>query len=110
MDAKQRDMYFFSLIASVSAAVWQAIGKIPNPVSNKIEINLESARMSIDMLDMLKEKTKGNLTPEEDKFITGTIADLQLNYIDTVKNEALKGKDAPKPEAGKEPPKEIPAN
>ena len=61
---------------------------------HKMEKNLQGAKMSIDMLEMIKEKTEGNLTGEEQKVLDNTVADLQLNYVDEVKIEASKPKEA----------------
>ncbi|OGS44802.1 MAG: hypothetical protein A2539_04235 [Elusimicrobia bacterium RIFOXYD2_FULL_34_15] len=74
--------YFFSLIISLSAAAMQQMGKISRPITNGIEKNLEQAKISIDMLIMIREKTKGNLNLEENKLLDSTISDLQLNYVD----------------------------
>jgi len=79
--------HFMSLIISLSHAAMQQMGKIVNPLTGKIEKNLEQAKMTIDMLEMLKEKTKGNLVKEEERLISDTLATLQLNYVD----EAEKG-------------------
>lgn len=75
---------FITLIFSLSTATMQQLGKIPSPLSGKIERNLEQAKLTIDMLEMLKEKTKGNLTPREDRLLSNSLADLQLNYVDEV--------------------------
>jgi len=74
--------YFLSLVFSLSAAAMQQLGKLANPATDKIEKNLDQAKVSIDIIEMLVEKTKGNLTKEEDKLITSTLSDLQLNYVD----------------------------
>jgi len=79
------DMYFMSLVLSLSQAAMQQMGKITNPFTGKIERNLEQAKVTIDMLEMLKEKTKGNLVKEEERLISDTLATLQLNYVDETK-------------------------
>ena len=61
---------------------WQALGKIPDPVSGKVQKNIEMANNMIEILTMLEVKTKGNLTEEEARVLRSTITDLQLNYID----------------------------
>ena len=73
--------YFLSLVLSLSAASMQQMGKMTNPMTNKIEKNLEQAKISIDIIEMLVEKTKSNLTPEENKFISSTLSNLQLNFV-----------------------------
>lgn len=62
----------------------QGLGKMPNLADNKIEINLEQAKESIDMLDMLKDKTKGNISDELGRMLEKFLTDLRLNYIDEV--------------------------
>ncbi|GJQ21861.1 MAG: hypothetical protein HBSIN02_22160 [Bacteroidia bacterium] len=77
---------FGGLITMFQAAALQQMGKVKNPVTDKIERDLEQAQMSIDMLDMLKEKTKGNLTADEEQFLTGVLRDLKLNFVDEKAN------------------------
>lgn len=84
MDEKNINHHFMSIVLMLASACWQQLGKIPNPVNGKVEVDVEHAQITIDILEMLKEKTKGNLTPEEDKLLGNTIADLQMNYVDEV--------------------------
>ncbi len=83
--------YFTGLILSLSTVALQQLGKIINPLTGKIELNLEQAKTTIDMLLMLKEKTKGNLTGKEEKFLNNILADLQLNYVDELKKATAEG-------------------
>lgn len=92
------NMLFMSLVLSLSQAAMQHMGKITNPLTGKIERNLEQAKVTIDMLEMLKEKSKGNLVKEEDKLISETLATLQLNYVDEVKKEEKEKKEEKKEE------------
>ena len=71
---------------------WQTLGKIPDPVSGKTQKNLEMANNIIEILIMLEEKTKGNLTEEEARLLKTTITDLQLNYVDEKEKEKNKEK------------------
>jgi hypothetical protein len=105
MEQKNISPHFISLLTSISYAAWQGLGKIPNPMTSKIEKNLESVKISIDMLEMIKEKTKGNLSGEEEKFLTTTISDLQLNYVEVSKEKLEEQKDTKKEELKKEKPK-----
>jgi hypothetical protein len=73
---------FVSLLMMFHSAAMQYLGKVKNPATDKIERNLEQAQAIIDMFDMLKVKTKGNLTPDEDKFISNLAQELKLNYVD----------------------------
>lgn len=73
---------FLSLVYSFQVQTMMQLGKLTNPVTNKTEIELEGAQMTIDMLDMLKEKTKNNLTDDESRFLEQVIADLKLNFVE----------------------------
>ena len=72
---------FFSLCASLVSQGWIQLGKMKNPMTDKIEMNLEAASMTIDMLSMLKAKTAGNLSGEEAKYIEGSVHDLKMNFV-----------------------------
>jgi hypothetical protein len=73
---------FFSLVMTFQAAAMQQMGKLKNPVSDKIERDLQQAQLSIDILDMLEEKTRGNLSDEETKLLKTILQELKLNYVD----------------------------
>lgn len=75
---------FLSLIVMLATACWQQMGKIQNPVSGELERELNHAKMTLDLLIMLRGKTSGNLTSEEEKVIDNTISDLQLSFADEV--------------------------
>ena len=64
-----------------------SLGKLENPIAGIIEKNIEFAKLSIDTLDMIKEKTKGNLSEYEEKFLNETLRELKLAYLsETEKN------------------------
>ena len=73
-------MNFSILVSIFEASGWQALGKIPNPVTGKTELNLPAAENTIEILILLREKSRGNLTGEEEKYLSAAIANLQLNY------------------------------
>lgn len=89
-EKKDINPLFFNLVVSLTNAAWQSLGKIPNPVTNKIEKNIENASVSIDILEMLKDKMKGNLTQDETRILEDALTDLKLNYVDEVKKAAEK--------------------
>lgn len=86
MNENQTSDLFISMIYSLQMQAFIHLGKIINPATNKTEKDLVAAQMTIDMLDMLKDKTKGNLTEYESSFLEKVIADLKLNYVDEVNN------------------------
>ncbi len=85
--AKDTDAYFLQLILSFSSACMQQLGKIANPITGKIERDLDQARYSIDILRMLKSKTEGNLSDEERKTLDKIIYETQINYVDEFEKE-----------------------
>jgi len=72
----------------------QQMGKVMNPFTEKIERDMEHARMSIEMLEMLRARTEGNLTGQEARFLNHVLTELRLNYVaevDKDKQDAAKG-------------------
>lgn len=78
---------FLSLIVMLATACWQQMGKVPNPVNGKVEKELNHAKMTLELLITLRDKTKGNLTAEEDKVMSNTVSDLQLNFADEIEKD-----------------------
>jgi hypothetical protein len=97
MDEKNVNPYFMSLVMMFGSACWQHLGKVPNPATGKTECDLENAQFTIDLMRMISEKTKGNLSSEEEKLLKNTIADLELNYADEVNKKAAAPKKEEKP-------------
>lgn len=78
---------FFTLILNFQSSAMIGMGKVMNPFTQKVTRNLAEAQFSIDILDMLLEKTKGNLTKEEETYLQRTLTELRLNYIDELKKD-----------------------
>jgi len=78
----------FVMMQAQNAALF--LGQIPNPQSGKGEVNLELAKMFIDQLGMLQEKTRGNLSSEEATMLRNTISNLQMAFVE-VTREAKSG-------------------
>lgn len=78
------DGHLFRLIATFEAAAMQQMGKIANPITGDVEVSLEGARDSIEMLDMLKRRTDGNLNEDESRFLDHALYQLRMNYVDAV--------------------------
>lgn len=92
---------FVNLIMMLATSAMQALGKLANPATNKIETNLEMAQHSIDMLEMLAAKTRNNLDKEEVRLVKDTLSTLQLNFVETT---AAAPKTAPAAETAPETP------
>jgi len=72
---------FTTFLYSISSTVLLHFGDIPDPVTKKKEKNLPMVRQTISIIEMLKEKTKGNLTVEEENLIDNILYDLRMRYI-----------------------------
>ncbi len=78
---------FLYLVETFKTAAYQHMGKLKNPVTDKIERNLDQARFTIDLLDMLLVKTRGNLDEEEKRYLEAAVRELKLNYVDEVEKD-----------------------
>ena len=85
--------YFVQLVLMLSGSALQQLGKLVDPQSKKAQVNLEAAQATIDLLDMLEAKTKGNLDKEEERMLRDTLMSLKMNFVETM--EAGGGEPAP---------------
>ena len=76
------EQLFIYLVGTFQSSAWVALGKAKNPMTDKIERNLDQASFYIDLLDMMQTKMKGNLTEYEEQVLINAISDLKLNYIE----------------------------
>jgi len=58
-----------------------ALGELPEPGSNQQQLNLEAARLAIDLLDVLEQRTRAARSEDEDRFILSSLAQLRLAYV-----------------------------
>jgi uncharacterized protein DUF1844 len=70
----------FVMMQAQNAALF--LGQIPNPQTGQGEVNLELAKMFIDQLGMIQEKTRGNLTNEETAVLRNTLSNLQMAFVE----------------------------
>jgi hypothetical protein len=75
------EVNFNNFIFSLSTSVLIQLGEIQDPFTQKSAKNLPLAKQTIDLIGMLKEKTKGNLTPEEERVIEYVLYDLRMRYV-----------------------------
>jgi hypothetical protein len=73
---------FAVLVASLATQALMALGLVPNPSTQKSEPDFDQAKHLIDMLGVLEEKTRGNLTPDEKRYIESVLFDLRLQYVE----------------------------
>jgi len=72
---------FATFIVSLAASALLYLGEMPNPEGEESTVNIPLARQTIDTLVMLRDKTKGNLTPDEEKLLGNFLYDLRLKYV-----------------------------
>jgi hypothetical protein len=80
----QRFIEFIMMQAQNAAFM---LGQIPHPQTGKAEVNLDVAQMLIDQLVMIQEKTKGNLNSDESRILAGAISNLQMAFVEAVREE-----------------------
>lgn len=85
MDDKNPDFKFFVSTLALQAAI--SLGHIENPATNKKEENLVQAKFIIDTLDMIKQKTSGNLAKDEAEALENILFELKMNYVAKTKDE-----------------------
>jgi hypothetical protein len=96
MASDQETSLFLSLVLSLEMAAMQQMGKLLNPLTGKMERDLNQARSTIDLLNALKVRTQGNLSPDEERVFAQVLTELQLNFVD----ESEKGEEPSPAKAG----------
>lgn len=86
---------FLSMLATNAAT---ALGAVPHPATGKLSLDLESGKYWLDILGMVKDKTAGNLHPQETRLLDGLLGDLRMQYVQLVRatEEKLKAQAAAK--------------
>jgi 23S rRNA A1618 N6-methylase RlmF len=79
-------LMFTQLVMMLSTSAMQQMGKLVNPLTRKTEVDLDGAQMTIDMLTMIRDKTRGNLDKDEDQILSSIISSLQMNYVETMQS------------------------
>ena len=79
---EKKDQMFLELLYIFHASAMQAMGKIKNPITGNTEKNMDQARHAIEMLEMLKEKTNGNLNEELARALETFLSEMRLNFVE----------------------------
>ena len=103
---EKNDQLFMQLLYMFHSSAMQGLGKIADP-TGQVNRNLEYVSQTIDLMTMLKEKTRGNLSEEMEKMLEGMLSELRLNYVDekSKASEKVGEKKEEKPKAKKKKPK-----
>jgi len=76
---------FATFVVSLSHSAMLHLGQAPHPDTNAVESSLPLAKQTIDLLGILEEKTKGNLTGAEERLLTQVLFDLRMLYVEAEK-------------------------
>jgi len=77
---------FATFVLSLSHSAMINLGEAPHPDDNESRVSLSLAKQTIDLLGLLEEKTKGNLTGEEERLITQILFDLRMRFVEKSKS------------------------
>lgn len=80
-EAMPEQTLFTDFLMQIASSAFIYLGLVEHPATGRRQVNLEAAKDSIDMLDMLREKTQGNLTRGEDKLFEELLADLKMQFV-----------------------------
>ena len=78
---------FDMLISQSVYGVWIALGKMKNPVTDKTEVDLRSASLQIDMLEMINSRMEASLDENEKQYIDKILSELKMNFVEEKKKE-----------------------
>ncbi len=87
------DQLFLHLVYIFHSSAMVAMGKLKNPATDRIERDLDQAKQSIDILEMLKVKTQGNLSADMSAMLDKFLTDLRLNFVDEKNKDLIGTKD-----------------
>ena len=78
---------FLHLVLGLQQSGMMALGKLMNPITRSIDLNLDAARDTIDTLSAIEARTRGNLEADESRVLQQVITELRMNYLDAVKKQ-----------------------
>ena len=105
-DKMSRDeLLFLQLVSMFQFAAMQQMGKVANPVTGQMERDLDQARLSIDIIEVLQRKTEGRRTKSESDLLDKVLFELRMNYVDETQRDADQKAAPDAPGAGDDAPK-----
>lgn len=84
------DQLFTQLLYIFYSSAMVTMGKLKNPATDQIERNMDQAKQSIDILELIRSKTKNNLNDQQARMLDGLLTDLRLNFVDESNKDILK--------------------
>ena len=86
---QNEDQLFTQLLSIFYSSAMVALGKLKNPSAENVERNLDQAQNSIEMLEVIKNKTLGNLSAQQSKMLESILTDLRLNFVDEKNKDSI---------------------
>src|SRR5687767_12577813 len=77
---------FATMVMQLTNMAAMFMGKVPNPENNKMVVDLDAAQIFIDQLEMLEARTKGNLSPEEQKILKQGLTMVRMAFVEAVES------------------------
>ena len=78
---------FLQLVLGLQQSGMISLGKLMNPITRKVETQIDAARDTIETLSALEARTRGNLEPDEERVLKQVLTDLRMNYVDALKKQ-----------------------
>jgi hypothetical protein len=88
---------FTGFILSLANTALVNMGVVPDPMGGQPAVNLDGAKQMIDILGIIQEKTRGNLTPEEEHILTEILSEVRMRFVETVRSAKEGGSRISKP-------------
>ena len=88
----KEEQLFIYFVGTFQSRAWIALGKMKNPITNRKERKLKQASFYIDLLDMMQNKMKDNLSEYEEQVLINAVSELKLNFIEEQKKLISKKK------------------
>lgn len=81
------EISFSAFVISLSTQALMHLGEVANPLSGKVETDIPVAKQLIDIIGVLREKTRGNLDSGEERLMEDVLFDLRMRYVEAVKGK-----------------------
>jgi hypothetical protein len=78
---------FTTLIMSLASSALVSMGRVPDPATGTVQKNFVFAHQNIDIIHLLQEKTRGNLSADEERLVEQILYELRMSYISALKDE-----------------------
>lgn len=91
---------FLQLLLGLQQSGMMSLGKLMNPLTRRIDRNLDVAKDTIDTLAALEHRTRGNLEADEERVLRQVLTELRMNYVEEVKKSGARPEDAETAETG----------